>query len=109
MIAESGPAFGLGSAQNLARMEGLGEAVGKEAGAKTGAQLEVLRKVPAAQVAQIEARLIASDFKGYDPNASIVDGWVLPQSPASSFALGKLDHVDLLVGFNGREFRRWRL
>jgi para-nitrobenzyl esterase len=109
VIAESGPAFGLGSAQNLARMEGLGEAVGKEAGAKTGAQLEVLRKVPAAQVAQIEARLIASDFKGYDPNASIVDGWVLPQSPASSFALGKLDHVDLLVGFNGREFSAFRI
>ena len=109
VIAESGPAFGLGPAQNLARMEGLGEAVGKEAGGKPGAQLEVLRKLPAAQLAQIEARLIASQFKGYDPNAPIVDGWVLTHSPASAFALGKLQHVDLLVGFNAREFSAFRV
>jgi para-nitrobenzyl esterase len=60
-------------------------------------------------VAQIEGRLIASQFKGYDPNASIVDGWVLPQSPASAFALGKLQHVDLLVGINAREFSAFRV
>jgi para-nitrobenzyl esterase len=109
VIAESGPAFGLGPAQNLARMEGLGEAVGKEAGGKPGAQLEALRKLPAAQLAQIEGRLIASQFKGYDPNASIVDGWVLTQSPASAFAMGNLRHVDLLVGFNAREFSAFRI
>ncbi len=109
VIAESGPAFGLGPAQNLARMEGLGEAVGKEAGGKPGAQLEALRRLPAAQVAQIEERLIASPFKGYDPNASIVDGWVIPQSPASAFASGRLQHVGLLVGINAREFSAFRI
>lgn len=109
VIAESGPAFGLGPSQNLAKMEGLGEAVGKEAGGKPGVQLDALRKLPAAQVAQIEARLIATEFKGYDPNATIVDGWVLAQSPASSFATGKLQHVDLLVGLNAREFSAFRV
>jgi para-nitrobenzyl esterase len=109
VIAESGPAFGLGPAQNLARMEGLGEAVGNEAVGKPGAQLEALRKLPPAQLAQIEAQLIASQFKGYDPNAPIVDGWVLPQSPASAFASGKLQHVDLLVGLNAREFSAFRV
>jgi len=109
VIAESGPAFGLGPAQSLARMEGLGEAVGKEAGAQPGAPLEALRKLHAVQVAPIEGRLIASQFRGYDPNASIVDGWVLSQSPASAFALGKLQHVDLLVGINAREFSAFRV
>lgn len=109
VIAESGPAFGLSPAQSLARMEGLGEAVGKQAGGKPGAQLEALRKLPAAQLAQIEARLIASEFKGYDPNAPIVDGWVLTHSPSSAFASGKLQQVDLLVGFNAREFSAFRI
>jgi para-nitrobenzyl esterase len=109
VVAESGPAFGLGPAQNLSRMEGLGKAVGKEAGGKAGAQLEALRKLTGAQIAQIEGRLIASEFKGYDPNAAIVDGWVLPRSPASAFALGQLQHVDLLVGINAREFSAFRI
>jgi para-nitrobenzyl esterase len=109
VIAESGPAFGLGPSQNLARMELLGGAVGKEAGGQPGSQLAVLRKLPAAQIAQIQSNLIASRFKGYDPNASIADGWVLPQSPASAFALGKIQQVDLLAGLNAREFSAFRI
>jgi para-nitrobenzyl esterase len=109
VIAESGPAFGLGPSQNLARMELLGAAVGKEAGGQPGSQLTVLRKLPAAQIAQIQSNLIASRFKGYDPNASIADGWVLPQSPAKAFALGKIQQVDLLAGLNAREFSAFRI
>jgi para-nitrobenzyl esterase len=109
VIAESGPAFGLGPSQNLARMELLGAAVGKEAGGQPGSQLTVLRKLPAAQIAQMQSNLIASRFKGYDPNASIADGWVLPQSPAKAFALGKIQQVDLLAGLNAREFSAFRI
>ena len=109
VIAESGPAFGLGPARNVAQMEPLGAAVGKEAGGQPGSQLSVLRKLPASQVAQIENNLIASRFKGYDPNASIVDGWVLPQSPARAFALGEIQRVDLLAGLNAREFSAFRV
>jgi para-nitrobenzyl esterase len=109
VIAESGPAFGLGPAQNLSRMQALGAAVGKEAGGQPGAQLEVLRKLPATQIAQIEGQLITSQFKGYDPNASIVDGWVLPQSPARAFALGATQRVNLLVGTNARDFSAFRV
>ena len=109
VIAESGPAFGLGPSQNLARMELLGAAVGKEAGGQPGSELTVLRKLPAAQIAQIQSNLIASRFKGYDPNASIADGWVLPQSPAKAFALGKIQQVDLLAGLNAREFSAFRI
>ena len=109
VIAESGPAFGLGPERNVAYMESLGTAVGKEAGGQPGSQLAVLRKLPAAQIARIEDSLIASQFKGYDPNASIVDGWVLPQSPASAFASGKIQQVDLLAGLNAREFSAFRV
>jgi len=109
VIAESGPAFGLGPSQNLAKMEGLGAAVGKEAGGQPGSQLTALRQLPAAQIAQIQGSLIASKFKGYDPNASIVEGWVLPQSTASAFALGKIQPVDLIAGLNAREFSAFRV
>ena len=81
VIAESGPAFGLGPERTVAQMEPLGVAAGKEAGGQPGSQLAVLRKLPAGQITHIEDRLIGSQFKGYDPNASIVDGWVLPQPP----------------------------
>jgi para-nitrobenzyl esterase len=109
VIAESGPAFGLGRSRTVAQMEPLGEAVGSEAGGKSGAQLAVLRSLPAAQLAEIENRLIASKFKGYDPNAAVVDGWVLPQSPARAFAWGKIQPVSLLAGVNAREFSAFRV
>lgn len=113
VIAESGPAFGLGPSQNLSRMQQLGAAVGEEAaghaGAQPGVQLAALRKLPAAEVAQIESRLIASRFKGYDANAAIVDGWLLPQSPARAFASGAIQRVNLVVGMNAREFSAFRV
>jgi para-nitrobenzyl esterase len=110
VIAESGPAFGLGPERTVAHMQPLGLAVGKvAAGGKPGSQLQFLRSLPATQIAEIENRLIASQFKGYDPNASIVDGWVLPQSPARAFASGKIEPVDLLVGLNARELSAFRV
>jgi para-nitrobenzyl esterase len=109
VIGESGPAFGLGPSQSLSKMEGLGEAVGKQAGAQPGSQIETLRSLPATQVAQIEDDLIKGQFKGYDPNGAIVEGWVLPQSPAKAFATGSLLKVDLLVGINAREFSAFRV
>ncbi|HTV13372.1 MAG TPA: carboxylesterase family protein [Acidobacteriaceae bacterium] len=109
VIAESGPAFGLGPAQSLAHMEAVGSAVGKAAGGPAGAQLETLRKLPAAQVAQIETQVIAAQFQGADPNGAVVDGWALPQSPARAFAAGRILPVDLLVGLNAREFSAFRV
>ncbi len=106
VIAESGPAFGIGPEQTLSKMQALGVAVGKEVAGRAGSQIEVLRNLPAAQVIQLENRLIASQFHGYDPNASIVDGWVLPQSPARAFARGAIQRVDLLAGMNAERVQR---
>jgi para-nitrobenzyl esterase len=109
VIAESGPAFGGGAAQDLSKMHMLGVAVGKAAGVQSGPQIETLRTLPAAEVAKLESTLIASQFEGYDPNAAIVDGWVLPQAPARAFASGAIQRVDLLTGVNAREFSAFRL
>ena len=110
VIAESGPAFGLEPERTVAQMQPLGLAVGEEAlKGKPGSQIQALRSLPATQVADIENRLIASQFKGDDPNASVVDGWVLQQSPAKAFASGNVEPVDLLAGFNAREIAAFRV
>ena len=110
VIAESGPAFGLEPERTVVQMQPLGLAVGKEAaGGKPGSQIQILRSLPATEITDIEDHLIASQFKGYDPNASIVDGWVLPQSPARAFASGTIEPVDLLAGLNARESAAFRV
>jgi para-nitrobenzyl esterase len=100
VIAESGPAFGLGPPLTLADGEAVGKAIGHTA---------VLRQMPADQVADLEQRVVATRFKSFDANGSVVDGWVLPQSPAKSFASGKIQKADLLAGQNGRELSAFRI
>jgi len=111
VIAESGPAFGLGPSRTVASMQPLANALGKQALAQhpVASQLEALRALPAAQLAAMEDHLVATDYKAYDPNAAEIDGWVLPRSPADAFATGKLLSVDLLAGFNAREFSAFRI
>ena len=109
VIAESGPSFGLARERSASEMTPLALAVGAAAGGKPGAQLEALRKLPATQIAEIENRLIATQFPGYNPNAPVTDGWVLPQSPAKAYASGAIQKVDLLVGLNAREWAAFRV
>ena len=111
VIAESGPAFGLGPALTLSEAHAVGIAVGRAAVAQFPRQadvLDILRRMPAKQVAELDASTVAR-FKTFDPNASVVDGWVLPKSPASAFAVGSIQKVDLLAGFNGRELSAFRV
>jgi para-nitrobenzyl esterase len=112
VIAESGPAFGLGPPLTLAQAEAVGKAVGQTAAGESATQakaLETLRRMPADQVTALEQRVVATRFKSFDPNGSVVDGWLLPQSPAKAFASGKMQKVDLLAGLNGRELSAFRI
>ena len=109
VIAESGPVFALGPERSLSDMAPLGEAVGKAAGGSPGSEIQTLRQMPAAQVQQIENQLIATQFKGYYPNSPIVDGWVLPLSPAHAFASGAMQKVELIAGLNAREMAAFRV
>jgi len=103
VIAESGPAFGLGPAIMLADAQLVGK------GVAGGFTLGVLRQMPAEQVAELDARIIPARFKNFDPNGSVVDGWLLPQPPAKAFASGKIQKVDLMAGLNGRELSAFRI
>jgi para-nitrobenzyl esterase len=100
VIAESGPAFGIGPVVTLADAQAVGKAVGTVA---------ALRRMTAEQVAERAARVVASRFKSFDPNASVIEGWLLPQSPARAFASGSIQKVDFLAGFNGRELSAFRI
>jgi para-nitrobenzyl esterase len=112
VIAESGPAFGLGPALTLAEAEAVGTAAGQTAAGESATPakaLEALRQMPADQVAAMQQRVVAAHYKSFDPNGSVVDGWLLPQSPAKAFASGKIQQVDLLAGLNGRELSAFRI
>jgi para-nitrobenzyl esterase len=100
VIAESGPAFGLGPPVMLAQAEAVGKAVDT---------LAALRRMSARQVAELEARVVASRFKSFDPNSAVVDGWLLPRPAAVAFASGSIQKVDLLAGLNGRELSAFRI
>jgi para-nitrobenzyl esterase len=112
VIAESGPAFGLSPALPLAEAEAVGTAVGKTAAGELANQAEALaalRQMPADQVADLDARVIAARYKNFDPNGSVVDGWLLPLPPSKAFASGKIQKVDFLAGLNGRELSAFRI
>jgi para-nitrobenzyl esterase len=112
VIAESGPAFGLGPALTLAEAQAVGAAVGQSAAGEFATHakaLETLRQMRADQVADLDRDIVASRYKNFDPNGSVVDGWLLPQPPAKAFAWGKIQRVDFLAGLNGRELSAFRI
>jgi para-nitrobenzyl esterase len=105
VIAESGPAFGLAPAVKLSDAE----AVGKAVGTAKGNALAALRQMGAQEVADLDARVVASRFKSFDPNSAVVDGWLLPRPAAAAYGSGSIQKVDLLAGFNGRELSAFRV
>ncbi len=108
VIAESGPAFGLGPEQTLAQAQAVGAAVGRQLGLDAH-DVKALRQLSAAEVTKLDALIVASQFKGFDPSASVVDGWLLSQAPAKAFASGNIQRVDLLAGLNARELSAFRV
>jgi para-nitrobenzyl esterase len=108
-ILESGPPFGLGPARTLAEAQKVGDVVGKAAPGKAASALQNLRSLPAADVVKLAATVVASQFKGFDPNAPLIDGWLIPQAPAKAFASGAIQKVDLMIGLNGRELSAFRM
>jgi para-nitrobenzyl esterase len=108
-ILESGPPFGLGAVHTLAEAEAVGGVIGSAAPGKSASTLENLRQLHASEVVKLAASVVQAKFKGFDPNSPIVDGWLLPQSPAKAFAAGAIQKVNLLIGLNGRELSAFRV
>jgi para-nitrobenzyl esterase len=92
-ISESGAWMGLGMAANGMRTRAQAEEVGKkaadEAGARTAAELRAL------STDDVTAKLRGAGM--------IVDGWVIGEDPSLTFAAGKQNAVDVLVGSNKDE------
>lgn len=108
-ISESGPAFGVTPAHTLAQGEAVGELVGSAAQGRSSLALAALRQMPATQVIQLANKILQAHFPGMDTGSAVVDGWVLPVTPAKAYAVGFTQHVDLMIGLNGREFSAFRV
>jgi para-nitrobenzyl esterase len=109
VISESGPAFGLGPARTLSEAENFGSAIGHRAAAGSSSdQLSALRRLSPEALTQLALDVSKNEFKG-DTSSGVVDGWVLPETPARAFASGRQQKVGLLIGNNGRELSAFRI
>jgi para-nitrobenzyl esterase len=91
-ISQSGAWMGLGPAAAM-RTRAQAEEVGVTAATEAGvATVEQMRAMPAADV--------TAKFRSA---GMIVDGWVIPEDPSITFAAGRQNAVDVLVGSNKDE------
>ncbi len=104
-IAESGTA-GFGTApRSLTDNEALGTAIARAAGLAEGATTTQLRDLPVDAILRADNGI---DAPGLDDDSfvwlqAIVDGRVLPDTPARLLANGRINPVPLVIGVNARE------
>jgi para-nitrobenzyl esterase len=100
-IAESGSAF-MPPVPPLAKAQEFGEALAARLKAPQGAEaLAYLRSLSVSELLQAAA---VQDPKAPPLLGPIVDGYVLPRSPAEVFAAGQESPIPLIVGSTSREF-----
>jgi para-nitrobenzyl esterase len=91
-ISQSGAWMGLGPAPGM-RTRAQAEEVGLKAATDAGiTTVERLRAMPAAEVTE-----------KFRSAGMIVDGWVIPEDPSTTFAAGRQNAIDVLVGSNKDE------
>jgi para-nitrobenzyl esterase len=91
-ISQSGTWLGLGpvpAMRTLAQAEEAGVRAAEEAGVSTVGQLRAM------SAADVTAKFRSAGM--------IVDGWVIPEDPSTTFAAGRQNAVDVLVGSNKDE------
>lgn len=91
-ISQSGAWMGLGPAPAM-RTRAQAEEVGAKAAAEAGI-------TTAAQLRALSANDVTAKFRSA---GMIVDGWVIPEDPSDTFAAGRQNPVDVLVGSNKDE------
>jgi len=89
-ISESGAWMGLGIAKMMPR-EAAEQATVKAAAGIGATSLAQLRALPAEQVMKLRGQ------------GMVVDGWIVPEDLSKTFAEGRQNKVDVLVGSNGEE------
>lgn len=104
-IAESGTA-GFGTPpRSLAANEAIGTGIARAAGLTGEASAAALRGLSVAAIlrADTEAQVPDLDDAGFIWLQAIVDGRVLPDTPARLLAAGRINRAPLLIGVNARE------
>jgi para-nitrobenzyl esterase len=91
-ISQSGAWMGLGPAPGM-RTRAQAEEVGLKAATDAGV----------ATLAQLRAMSAADVTDKFRSAGMIVDGWVIPEDPSTTFAVGRQNAVDVLVGSNKDE------
>ncbi|WP_126174038.1 carboxylesterase/lipase family protein [Altericroceibacterium xinjiangense] len=90
-ISESGGWMGLGIAKMVAR---------EDAEKRT---LEAAQKIGATSLAELRALPAKEVFNQIRGQGMIVDGWIIPEDLSKTFAEGRQNKVDVLVGSNAEE------
>lgn len=106
-IEQSGTAgFGL-PPRTLRQNEQLGEQFASKAGA---AGLAALRKMPGAALLPVAGKLVPAGIEdaGFIWLQAVVDGWVVPRTPADMLAAGEQHAVPLMIGSNARELKLFK-
>ncbi len=104
-IAESGTA-GFGTApRSLAENETLGTLIAKGAGLPASATVAQLRALPMAAVLKADETVDAPtiDDDSFVWLQAVVDGAVLPDTPATLLARGRINPAPLVIGVNAKE------
>ena len=100
-IAESGAAF-LAPVPPLAQAENTGTAFATAMGAPAaGDAVKFLRALSAEDLLKA---VMDPDPRRHPHVGPIVDGWVIPESPAKVFAAGQQSQIPMLLGVTTREF-----
>ncbi len=92
-IVESTPGIGAPVTQNLREAEMHGLTFARDLGCPT---LDALRGVAA-------PALLAGAERHRKPGGVVVDGWILEESPARTFAGGRESRIPIIIGTNARE------
>lgn len=104
-IQQSGTAgFGV-APRSLAQNEAIGASLAQVAGLRADATAEQLRALPLARILAAQDTVVAPDL---DDNSfiwlqAVVDGRVLPDTPAHLLAQARRARVPLIIGTNARE------
>lgn len=100
VIAESGSPFNF-LPRSLAEAEHANEKLAASLKAPVGDELKYLRERSVQELLEVAQK---QDSQGIPVQSPIIDGWVLPRSPAEVFAAGQQAPVALLIGTTTREF-----
>jgi para-nitrobenzyl esterase len=90
-ISQSGAWMGIGIGKMTTRAEA------EQAGAK------MAQGMGASSIAEMRAKSAADLFKNARVGGMVVDGWMIPEDLSATFAKGKENDVDVLVGSNRDE------